>query len=143
MSFLQPRVIFPPNFASLLHHSVMKHNSSVVFHPNLYVLFDKRSPSKFKFSYFRLLAWKFLMSFFKRWVSFPLNFASLFSVMTHNSSAIFYGKHYMLCTKRAHQCTSFQSFECSNESSPNSSCNFWNRKVRVYSSFASLWLHKR
>ena len=31
----------------------------------------------------------------------------------------------------------FQTFGCSNESSPNSSCHFWNRKVRVYSNFAS------
>ena len=30
-------------------------------------------------------------------------------------------------------------FECSNESSPNSSCHFWNHKVRVYSNFASLF----
>ena len=32
----------------------------------------------------------------------------------------------------------FQTFGCSNESSPNSSCHFWNHKVRVYSNFASL-----
>ena len=30
-------------------------------------------------------------------------------------------------------------FECSNESSTNSSCHFWNRKVRIYSDFASLF----
>ena len=45
----------------------------------------------------------------------------------------------MLWTKRAHQSTIFQTFECSNESSPNSSCHFWNHKVRVYSNFASLF----
>ena len=33
----------------------------------------------------------------------------------------------------------FQTFGCSNESSPNSSCHFWNHKVRVYSNFASLF----
>ena len=32
----------------------------------------------------------------------------------------------------------FQTFGCSNESSPNSSCHFLNHKVRVYSNFASL-----
>ena len=64
--------------------------------------FDKKSPSKCKFSDFRLLAWKltkYLMSSFKPRVSFPLNFASPFSVMKHNSSDIFYLKHYMLWTK--------------------------------------------
>ena len=45
----------------------------------------------------------------------------------------------MLWTKRVHQSTIFQTFECSNESSPNSSCHFWNHKVRVYSNFASLF----
>ena len=45
----------------------------------------------------------------------------------------------MLLTKTAHQWTTVQTFECSNESSPNSSCHFWNHKVRVYSSFSSLF----
>ena len=35
----------------------------------------------------------------------------------------------MLCIKRACQCTIFQTFECSNDSSPSSSCYFWNHKV--------------
>ena len=33
----------------------------------------------------------------------------------------------------------FFRLECSNESSPNSSCHFWNYKVRVYSNSASLF----
>ena len=45
----------------------------------------------------------------------------------------------MLWTKKAHQCTICQTFECSNESSPNTSCHFWNHKVRLYSNFASLF----
>ena len=108
---------------------------------SLYAL-DKRSPWQCKFPDFRLLAWKltkYLMSFFKPQVSFHLNFASLSSVMTHNSSEIFWLKHYMLWTERAHQCTIFQIFGCSNESLLNSSCYFWNRKARVYSNFASLF----
>ena len=75
------------------------------------------------------------MSFFKH-VS-VLNFASPFSVMKHNTSEIFQLKH-ILWTKRAHQSTTFQAFECSNESSTNSSCHFWNHKVTVYSNFVSL-----
>ena len=48
----------------------------------------KRIPSKCKFPDFRLLPWKltkFLLSFFKPLVSLPLNFATPFSVVTHNS----------------------------------------------------------
>ena len=44
------------------------------------------------------------MSFFNPQVSFRLNFATPFSVMTHNSSESFY----MLWTKRAYQCTIFR-----------------------------------
>ena len=44
-----------------------------------------------------------------------------------------------LWTKRAHQITNFEISECFNESSPNSSCQFWNHKVKVYSNFASLF----
>ena len=46
---------------------------------------------------------------------------------------------YMLWTKKAHQSTLSQTFECSNESSFNCSCHFWNLKIRVYSSFESLF----
>ena len=102
---------------------------------------DKRSPSNGNFSDFQLIAWKltkFLMSFFKSWASFALNFASPFSVMGRNSYEIFQLKHYMFWTKTSHQSTISQIFECSNESSPNSSCHFWNHNVKVYSNFASL-----
>ena len=44
-----------------------------------------------------------------------------------------------LRTKRAHQITNFQIFECFIESSSNSSCQFWNHKVKVYSNFVSLF----
>ena len=45
----------------------------------------------------------------------------------------------MLWTTRAHQSTYFQIFEYFNECSPNSSSQFWNYKVKVYSNFASLF----
>ena len=123
MSFLEQSVSFSSNFASLI--SVMIHNFCTFSSKLLYAL-DKKIRSKYKFSDFRLLAWKltkFLISFFKSQVNFYLDFAIPFSVMTHNSSEIFQLKHYMLCTKRAHQCTIFQTFGCSNENSPNSSCH--------------------
>ena len=44
-----------------------------------------------------------------------------------------------LWTKRAHQITNFQIFECFNEISPNSSCQFWNHNVKVYSNFELLF----
>ena len=44
----------------------------------------------------------------------------------------------MLWTKRTHQRAIFQTFECSNESSPGSSYHFWNHKV--YSNFVSLFI---
>ena len=71
-------------------------------------------------------------------VSFSSNFASLFSVMRDSSSVLFHLKVYMLWTKGAHQNRIFQTFECSNESSPNFSCHFWNHKVRIHSNFALL-----
>ena len=123
MSFLEQSVSFSSNFASLI--SVMIHDFCTFSSKLLYAL-DKRIRSKYKFSDFRLLAWKltkFLISFFKSQVNFYLDFAIPFSVMTHNSSEIFQLKPYMLCTERAHQCTIFQTFACSNENSPNSSCH--------------------
>ena len=39
MSFLEPRVSFSSNFASLF--SIMRHNYSVLFHLNLYMLWTK------------------------------------------------------------------------------------------------------
>ena len=45
----------------------------------------------------------------------------------------------MRWTKRIHHCIIFQTFECSNESSTNSSCYSWNCKVRVYSNVISLF----
>ena len=71
----------------------------------------KRIQSKCKFSHFCILArklTKFVTPLCKPQVGFPLNFALTFSVMTHNLSEIFYLKHYILRTKRAHQCTIFR-----------------------------------
>ena len=45
----------------------------------------------------------------------------------------------MFWTKIAHQSAVFQTFECFDESSTDSSCHFWNYKVRFYSSFASVF----
>ena len=44
-----------------------------------------------------------------------------------------------LWTERVHQSTNFQIFQCFNESSPNSSYQVWNHKIKTYSNFASLF----
>ena len=79
------------------------------------------------------------MSFSKPQVRFPLNFTLSFSVMTHNCSEVFSLKHYILWTKGAHQSTILQTFQYSDESSPNFSCHFWNHRITVYSNFVSLF----
>ena len=53
---------------------------------------------------------KFLKLFFIPRVTFPLNFASSFSVMTQSSFEIFWLEHYMRLTENVHQCTIFQTF---------------------------------
>ena len=63
------------------------------------------------------------MTFFKP-ITFSLNFASPFSVMTHNFSEMFYLKQFILWTKKAYQSTIFQTFEYSNKSSLDFSCHF-------------------
>ena len=108
MSFLEPRVSFSSNFASFF--SVMRQFLCTFACKTLYAS-NKRNPLKCKLSDFQLLAWKltkFLMLFCKARISFPLNFASPFSAMTHNSSEIFCLKHYMLWTKKGHQSTFFR-----------------------------------
>ena len=57
----------------------------------------------------------------------------------HNSSVLFWLKHFILLTKISHQSANFQIFECFNQSSPNSSCQFRNHKVKVCPNFASLF----
>ena len=85
MSFLEPRVSFSSNFASLF--SFMEQNSSVLFHLNLYMLCTKGSDQRANFQTFDYSHENHLNSlcyFFKLHVNFPLNFTSHFSVMTHN-----------------------------------------------------------
>ena len=77
---------------------------------------DKSSTLKCKFSDLPLLALKFtefLMPFLEPSCCFSSNFASLFSVMKHNSSVFFHLNLYMLWTERAYQSANFQTFHCS------------------------------
>ena len=94
---------------------------------------------------------KFLMSLFKPPLNFSLNIESPFSVMTHNSSIIFYLKHYTLCSKGAHQSAIFwdlsieskfakflmSSFKAQVSSSSNFASFF---TVMTHNSFVIFWL---
>ena len=95
----------PSTASSLLHHtkksiflknyllfgslfSVMKHNSSVLFHLKLYMLWTKRPDQSANFQTSNC-SHNFLKSFFNPPANFSLNIVSPFSVMTHDSSVIF------------------------------------------------------
>ena len=54
--------------------------------------------------------------------------ALFFIVMTHNSSVNFKFINFLLWTKESHQSLNFDTFECSGEKLPNSSCHFPNQK---------------
>ena len=106
-------------FETISHFS--RHNSSAFLAQTLHI-FDKNSPSEYKFSDFPLLALnftKFLMLFFSQKVSSSSEFRSLFSVIRDNSSVLFQLKLYILLSKEAHQSVNSQTFNCSREISPN------------------------
>ena len=48
--------------------------------------------------------------------------------MTHNSPINFKLIHVLLLIKGSHQSPNFETFECSGENLPNSSCHFWKHK---------------
>ena len=110
MSFFETKRQFSSNFEAL--SSVMKDNSSILFHLKLYRLSIKE-PIKLKFSDFWVVEWKFnkfFMSCLKLQASFSLNFASLLSVTRDNSSVLFWLKLHMIWTKGADQSAKFQTF---------------------------------
>ena len=94
----------------ILHYSSMLwHITALPFLASSYS-FNKSSTSKFRFSDLLLLALKFtklLMSFLETRVSFCWNFASLSSVMRHNSFVFFHLKRYVLLIKGAHPSAKF------------------------------------
>ena len=67
---------------------------------------------------------KFLMSILKRQVNSSSNFALFFIVMAHNSSVNFKLIHFSLWIKRSYQSLNFETFKCSGEILPYSSCHF-------------------
>ena len=73
----------------------MTHNSSVILWFKHYILWSKRAikVQVLRLSNVRSKFTKFLMPFFKAQASSFSNFASCFSVMSHNSSVCFWLKH--------------------------------------------------
>ena len=138
MSFFETKRQFSSNFAAL--SSVMKDNSAVLFHLKLYRLSTKGTHQR---QIFRLSTASMKIN------QIPCHFSNRESVFTwillhlpvswHIIPLKFSSYNVSLWTKRAHQSTNFQIFECRNESSPNSSSKFRNHKVKVYLNFASLF----
>ena len=67
-------------------------------------------------------------SILKRQVSSCWIFVSFFVAMTHNSIVNLKLIHFLLWTKGSYQSSNFDTFECSGENLPNSSCHFPNDK---------------
>ena len=103
--FSKPQVSFSSNFASL--SNVMKDNSSLLSYINRYILFTEETNQCITFWDFWVLRSKFtkFLSVLKQQSTFSSNFASIFSVMRHNSSLLSKLKFYMLSTKGTYQGT--------------------------------------
>ena len=88
MSFLEPRLSFSPNFASLF--SVIR-LTLLYFFISIFICFGQKDPIKvqiFRLSTVCMKINQIPNVFFKPQRSFPLNFASPFSDMVHNFSEI-------------------------------------------------------
>ena len=73
-------------------------------------------------------SFKFLISILQWQVNSSSNFASLFIVMTHNSSVDFKLIIFLLWIKGSHHYPNFETLNCSGENLPYSSCHFPNHK---------------
>ena len=87
--FPNRKEVFFSNFTWLF--SVMKDNSSVLFWVKDYILCTKGNNRSANFRDFWVLGWKFtkLLSILKQQIGFGSNFASIFSIMRHNSLYFF------------------------------------------------------
>ena len=106
MSFFKQKVSFSLNIAS--HFSVMTHNVCK-FLAQPYITWAKKF-LKAQFLRFLSVPMKFInifLSFMKAQIIFPLKFVSIFNMITHNSSLLFWLKHNILSTTVAHQSANF------------------------------------
>ena len=75
--------------------------------------------------------------------SIPLqNFASFFIVMTHNYSVNFKLIYFLLWIKGSYRSSNFETFKCSGENLPCSSCHFPNHKsifLQIFHQSSMTW----
>ena len=134
-------------FLQILHQSSMPSNiTPLYFFSSKIIYFGQRSKLRSKF--FRLSSaqvkiCQIPMSILKWQVNSSSSFASFFIVMTHNSSVNFKLMHFLLWTKGPHQSPNFDTFECSDENVPNSSCHFSNHKSVFFKFCITLQCHER
>ena len=117
-----PYVIFETIFEVIFHDTTRLYILAQTLHT-----FDKNVPSKWKCSYFQLLAWKltrFLVTF-QAMSQFSLKFC--ITVQCHLSSVFFISDLYTL-DKNSPSKWNFQTFEWLGENLPNSLCHVWNYK---------------
>ena len=135
MSFLEPRLGFPSNFASLF--SVMRHNSSVLFHLNFHMLWTKEAHQSANFQVFDISHENQPNTYFSSHESFSFKFCITFQC--HNIFSLKFSSWNIIRFWQKNPINvHFFTFECTNNSSPDSSCHFWKHKLRVYSNFTSL-----
>ena len=118
MSFLKAQVSFPSK------SSVPSNITPLHFFYIIY--FGQRSQLKSKFFRFSCARVKI------RQILCVMSFSI---VMTHNSSVNFKLIHFLLWTKGSLQSPNSDTFECSDENLPNSSCHFPNHKSVFFQIF--------
>ena len=113
---------FFSNFASIF--SSIKNNSSILFLAQ--TLFTLLKSSLVKCKFVRLLSArvKFLKPILNWKVDSSSVFVSFFIVMAHNFPGNFKLIHFQLQIKECHQGPNLETFKCSGQNLPNSSCQF-------------------
>ena len=122
--FLKEKISFPSNFASIF--SAIKHIFSVLFSSNIIYSGQKQPIKKqiLRFSSAQVKIRQIPHVNVELTSQFLFKFASFFIVMTHNSPVNFKLINFLLWIKGSHQSLNFETFECSGENLPNSSCHF-------------------
>ena len=139
MSFLKAQVSFPSNVASIF--SAIKHNSPILFLAQTLYTLVKSNLLKCKFLRFssaRVKICQIPHVNFEMEVNSVSNFESFFIAMTHNSPVSFKLINFQLQTKGCHQGLNLETFKCSGENLPNSSCQFLEAQASFPSNFVSI-----
>ena len=128
-------------FLQILHQSLVPSNITSL-HFLKHILWSKTAHKSANCLDFRKLGYKFVkrMSILNWQVNSYSIFASFFIVMTHNSHVHFKLMHFQLWAKEYHQSPNFETFKCSGENLPNSSCHFWKRKSVFLQIFYQSWM---